>query len=143
MTNAPLVDTPPQNTGPSAATKLSESAPPPVASKLWKGHAYPLGATWTGDGVNFALFSQHATGVVLCLFDDLDQPEVEQIRLTERSEFVWHCFLPDLKPGQLYAFRVEGPWAPANGHRFNRNKVVLDPYALAVAGQVRWGDEMF
>ena len=81
--------------------------------------------------------------MLLCLFDDLEQPEIEQIRLTERSEFVWHCFIPDLRPGQLYAFRVEGPWEPTNGHRFNRNKVVLDPYALAVAGRVRWGDEMF
>lgn len=112
-------------------------------TKLWKGHYYPLGATWTGTGVNFALFSEHATGVELCLFDDLGQQETSRFRLTERSDFVWHCFLPELQPGQLYGYRVEGPYEPEKGHRFNSNKLLLDPYAKAIAGEVQWADEMF
>jgi isoamylase len=109
----------------------------------WKGHGYPLGATWTGEGVNFALFSQHATGVELCLFNALGEPEAQRIRLRERSDYVWHCFVPELLPGQLYAYRIEGPYDPPAGHRFNANKLVLDPYAKAIAGKVQWGDEMF
>jgi len=111
--------------------------------KLWKGHYYPLGATWTGEGVNFALFSEHATGVELCLFDALNAPETTRIRLTERSEHVWHGFLPEVRPGQLYGYRVEGPYEPLKGHRFNAHKVLMDPYARAIAGQVQWADEMF
>ena len=91
------------------------------AVRLWKGYCYPLGATWTGDGVNFALFSQHATGVELCLFDDSDEPEVARVRLTEYTDQVWHGFLPDVRPGQLYGYRVEGPYAPEKGHLFNPN----------------------
>jgi glycogen operon protein len=111
--------------------------------RLWRGHYYPLGATWTGDGVNFALFSENATGVELCLFDGLDAPEVARIPLRDRMDHVWYGFVPGLKPGQLYGYRVEGPFDPARGHRFNPNKVLLDPYAKAVAGTVRWSDEMF
>ena len=95
--------------------------------QLWKGHAYPLGATWTGDGVNFALFSENATGVELCLFDRLGARETERIRFTERANFVWHGFIPGMRPGQLYGYRVYGPYEPARGHRFNPNKVLLDP----------------
>ncbi len=113
------------------------------APRIWRGHCYPLGATWTGKGVNFALFSENATGVDLCLFDALDAPEVARIPLRERDDHVWHGFLPDLKPGQLYGYRVHGPYEPARGHRFNPNKVLIDPYAKAIAGDVRWCDEMF
>jgi len=113
------------------------------AVRLWKGYCYPLGATWTGDGVNFALFSQHATGVELCLFDDSDEPEVARVRLTEYTDQVWHGFLPDVRPGQLYGYRVEGPYAPEKGHRFNPNKLLLDPYAKAVCGSPERWDEMF
>jgi isoamylase len=102
-----------------------------------------LGATWNGEGVNFALFSQHATGVELCLFNALGEPESQRIRLRERSDYVWHCFVPELMPGQLYGYRVEGPYDPGAGHRFNANKLLLDPYALAIAGRIHWGDEMF
>ena len=112
-------------------------------AKVWKGHYAPLGATWTGKGVNFALFSEHATGVELCLFDGLDQPESARVRLVERSDHVWHAFLPEVRPGQLYGYRVEGPYEPARGHRFNPNKLLLDPYARAIAGEVKWSDEMF
>ncbi len=110
---------------------------------LWRGHYYPLGATWTGEGVNFALFSENATGVELCLFDRVDQPETTRIRLRERHDHVWHGYVAGLQPGQLYGYRVEGPYEPARGHRFNSNKVLLDPYAKAIAGRVRWADEMF
>jgi glycogen operon protein len=102
-----------------------------------------LGATWTGTGVNFSLFSENATGVELCLFDELGAPEVARIRLTERTDQVWHCFLPEARPGQLYGYRVEGPYEPFRGHRFNPNKLLIDPYAKAVAGELQWGDEMF
>jgi len=113
-------------------------------SKVWKGHSYPLGSTWLGDGVNFALFSENATGVELCLYDSDDpSKETERIRITENSDRVWHVFLPEIRPGQLYGFRVEGPYDPNNGHRFNPAKLLLDPYAKAIAGRVDWRDEIF
>ncbi len=114
-----------------------------TAFKLWKGYSYPLGATWTGSGVNFTLFSENATGVELCLFDESDGSETARIRLTERTGYVWHGFLPEARPGQLYGYRVEGPYEPKSGHRFNPNKLLLDPYAKAVCGSPRWLDEMF
>jgi isoamylase len=112
-------------------------------TKVWKGHYYPLGATWTGAGVNFALFSEHATGVELCFFDKPGEPEVTRVRLPERNEHVWHGFFPEVRPGQLYGYRVEGPYEPEKGHRFNPNKLLLDPYARAIAGEVQWANEMF
>ncbi|MEO6568775.1 MAG: glycogen debranching protein GlgX [Opitutaceae bacterium] len=112
-------------------------------TQFWKGHPYPLGATWAGNGVNFTLFSQHATGVELCLFDDLNAPETIRIRLRERTDDIWHIFLPEIKKGQLYGYRVHGPYEPAAGHRFNPHKLLLDPYAKAIAGELTWGDDMF
>jgi isoamylase len=112
--------------------------------KTWPGSPYPLGATWLGNGVNFALFSGQATAVELCLFDNLEASE-ENIRvpITERTDKVWHVFLPDARPGQIYGFRVAGPYEPERGLRFNSSKLLLDPYAKAIAGDVRWSDEMF
>jgi isoamylase len=112
--------------------------------KAWLGYPYPLGATWMGNGVNFALFSETAASVELCLFDNLDAAE-ENIRIpvTEHTDQVWHVFLPDVRPGQLYGFRVAGPYDPERGLRFNSSKLLLDPYAKAIAGQVSWADEMF
>ena len=112
--------------------------------KIWLGYPYPLGATWLGNGVNFALFSEAATSVDLCLFDNLDAPQ-ENIRIpmTEQTDQVWHVFLPDARPGQLYGFRVYGPYDPARGMRFNSSKLLIDPYAKAIVGQVKWADEMF
>jgi glycogen operon protein len=111
---------------------------------VWPGDPYPLGATWTGVGVNFALFSEHAERVELCLFDSPEATtESARIELTEQRDMVWHGFLPDARPNQLYGYRVYGPHDPAGGHRFNPNKVVMDPYAKAVARTVRWSDEMF
>ena len=112
--------------------------------QVWPGEPYPLGATWTGKGVNFALYSANATGVDLCLFEatDTDREDV-RIRLREVTDHVWHVFLPDAGPGQLYGYRVYGAYDPAAGHRFNASKVVIDPYAKAIAGKVLWGPEMF
>jgi isoamylase len=112
--------------------------------RVWTGTAYPLGATWTGDGVNFALYSENATGVDLCLFEEPDtEQESIRIRMTERTDHVWHVFLPDITFGQLYGYRVYGPYAPSDGHRFNASKVMIDPYAKAIAGKILWGPEMF
>src|SRR5689334_14620454 len=121
------------------------SSPPPQFRELprWRGHFSPLGATWTGHGVNFALFSEHATGVELCLFDRLGEPETARVRFKARANHVWHGFLPDVRPGQLYGYRVHGPYEPNRGHRFNPHKVLLDPYAKAIAGRVDWSNEMF
>jgi glycogen operon protein len=111
----------------------------------WPGTPYPLGATWDGLGVNFALFSAHATRVELCLFDSPDATrESRRVALPEQTAMVWHGYLPDVRPGQLYGYRVYGPYAPENGHRFNPQKIVLDPYAKAIGRKVRWGNfEMF
>ncbi len=112
--------------------------------RVWPGRPSPLGATYDGHGVNFAVFSEHATRVELCLFDSISsQRESHCIPLTEQTDIVWHGYLPDVKPGQLYGYRVHGPYAPAHGHRFNANKIVLDPYAKAIGRDIRWSDKMF
>jgi isoamylase len=113
-------------------------------SKIWLGHPYPLGATWDGEGVNFAIFSEHATKIELCLFDSAkDKKESRRIVLPERTNMVWHAYVPGLKPGQLYGYRVYGPYEPENGHRFNHNKILLDPYAKAIGRDLKWAHEMF
>jgi glycogen operon protein len=103
-----------------------------------------LGATWDGVGVNFAIFSEHATRVELCLFDSLDA-EVESVTipLAEHTDMVWHGYLPDVRPGQLYGYRVHGPYKPLDGHRFNPNKLVMDPYAKVIGRTVEWNDALF
>jgi len=105
------------------------------------GHSSPLGATWDGSGVNFALFSENGTGVELCLFGDGD--EEVRVPVTERTDQVWHVYLPEIRPGQRYGYRVHGPYDPAAGHRFNPAKLLLDPYAKALDGTVRWSDALF
>jgi isoamylase len=112
-------------------------------SRLREGLPFPLGATWTGLGVNFVLFSAHASKVELCLFDDAGAREVERIDLPEYTDEVWHGFLPDARPGTVYGYRVHGPYEPAHGHRFNPNKLVLDPYAKAVVGELTWDPSLF
>jgi isoamylase len=112
--------------------------------RVWPGRPYPLGATWDGLGVNFALFSEHATAVELCLFDSKDDArEAERVRMPEQHRPRLARLPPDVQPGQVYGYRVHGPWDPASGHRFNPAKVLLDPYAKAVARTVEWSDEMF
>ncbi|HEU4892565.1 MAG TPA: hypothetical protein VFT47_13505, partial [Vicinamibacterales bacterium] len=117
---------------------------PTTHLRVWPGAPYPLGATWDGVGVNFAIFSEHATKVELCLFDSPDaELESLTIPLSEQTDMVWHGYLPDVHPGQLYGYRVHGPFAPHFGYRFNPNKLVLDPYAKVIGRAVRWHDSLF
>ena len=112
--------------------------------RVWPGTSYPLGATWDGRGVNFALFSENAERVELCLFPSVEATaESVRVELYERTDEVWHGYLPDVRPGQLYGYRVHGPYAPHEGHRFNAQKVLLDPYAKCVARPVKWDKAMF
>jgi isoamylase len=112
--------------------------------RVWPGQPYPLGATWTGLGVNFAIFSAHATRVELCLFDSPEATAPSAcVPLPEQTNMVWHGYLPDVRPGQLYGFRVDGPYDPSNGHRFNPHKVVIDPYAKSVGRPIQWDDANF
>lgn len=111
--------------------------------RVLPGSPVPLGANWDGSGTNFALFSAHATKVELCLFEESGRRELARITLPEYTHEVWHGRLPDVRPGQLYGYRVHGPYAPEAGHRFNPNKLLLDPYALEVRGELRWHDAAF
>ncbi|MHA7839350.1 MAG: glycogen debranching enzyme, partial [bacterium] len=110
--------------------------------KVWPGKPYPLGAVWDGQGTNFSLFSEAAERVQLCLFDDSGEEE-DRIELPVRDAFCWHGFLPDVGPGRRYGFRVEGPWAPEEGHRCDASKLLLDPYAKAIEGRVDWDEAVF
>ena len=110
--------------------------------RIWPGLPYPLGATWDGQGTNFALFSAHAEKVELCLFDDSGKEEI-RIPLPEYTHEIWHGYLPDIGPGRLYGYRVHGPYAPDAGHRFNANKLLLDPYARRLRGSLTWHDALF
>ena len=123
-----------------------------MTRRVWPGKPYPLGATVVGDGVNFALFSAHAERVDLCLFSADGQRELERVRLPEHTDQIWHAHLPGVSAGQLYGYRVYGPYAPEQGHRFNHHKLLLDPYAKKLTGELRWdhanfgytiGDERF
>ena len=107
------------------------------------GLPYPLGATWDGKGVNFALFSAHAERVELCIFDARGRRELHRIALPEYTDEVWHGYLTEARPGLLYGYRVYGPYDPHNGHRFNGHKLLVDPYAKALAGTIRWSDAHF
>ena len=112
--------------------------------RIWPGHPYPLGATWDGEGVNFALFSENATAVELCLFDEPDaNKETHRIRIEECTDHVWHIYLPEVRPGQRYGYRVHGPYEPEEGHRFNPAKLLFDPYAKAIAGTIDWSNALY
>ena len=112
--------------------------------KVWPGRPYPLGATWDGEGVNFSLFSENATSVELCLFDGPDaSKESHRIRMEERTNQTWHVYLPEGRPGLHYGFRVDGPYDPQAGHRFNPAKLLIDPYAKSIADTIRLSDRMF
>ncbi|MGB3911309.1 MAG: glycogen debranching protein GlgX [Pseudolysinimonas sp.] len=112
-----------------------------AAPQSWPGSAYPLGATFDGNGTNFALFSENAERVELCLIDDRGRET--RVELTEVDAYVWHAYLPGVQPGQRYGYRVHGPWDPAAGLRFNPAKLLLDPYAKATVGDIRWGQSLF
>jgi glycogen operon protein len=114
-----------------------------VSERVLSGLSHPLGATWDGSGVNFALYSANATRVELCLFDRHGRREVDRIPLPEQTHEVWHGYLPDIRPGQLYGYRVHGPYDPGQGHRFNPNKLLIDPYAKSLYGDIRWHDACF
>ena len=109
-----------------------------MTPRAWPGQPYPLGATWDGQGGNFALFSQHATAAELCLFEKLDPTqEVARIPMRERTDQIFHCYLPDVRPGQLYGYRVHGPYDPQRGFRFNPAQLLIDPYAKAISGTIQ------
>ncbi len=110
----------------------------------YPGRPYPLGATWDGSGVNFALFSENAEAVELCIFEEpYGAPEIARVRIREQTNLVWHVYLPEARPGLMYGFRVFGPHDPASGNRFNPNKLLLDPYAKATTGRIAWSHAMF
>ncbi len=117
--------------------------PNPSQPIVWTGRPYPLGATWDGEGVNFALYSEHAEKVELCLFDISGKREILRVPLPDQTDMVWHGYLPEVRPGQLYGYRVSGPYAPEKGHRFNPHKLLLDPYGKQIRGSLRWNDSHF
>ncbi len=115
-----------------------------MSTITYPGSPYPLGATWNGEGVNFAVYAENATGVELCLFSSVtDATKSHRIKMTERTHTSWHIFLPEIRPGQLYGYRVYGLFDPKNGFRYNPNKLLIDPYAKAIAGTINWHDALF
>lgn len=112
-------------------------------ARITEGHPFPLGATWDGQGVNFAIFSSYATKVELCLFDSTGKTELERLELPEYTDEVWHGYLPNAEPGQVYGYRVYGPYDPQAGHRFNPNKLLIDPYAKQLVGELKWDEALF
>jgi glycogen operon protein len=123
--------------------KQPQPAPQAEPSRIREGLPFPLGATWDGLGVNFALFSANATKVELCLFDPATDEEIERIELPEYTDEIYHGYLPDAHPGLIYGYRVHGPYDPENGHRFNPNKLLIDPYAKQLVGQLKWSEALF
>ena len=112
--------------------------------EIWPGKPYPLGATFDGKGVNFAIFSENATAAHLCLFNSAkEEQEYACIQMKEQTDHVWHVYIPGLKPGQLYGYRIDGPYEPHEGMRFNPHKLLIDPYAKAINGRIEWSDAMF
>ena len=112
-------------------------------SRIMEGMPFPLGATWDGTGINFAIFSANATKIELCLFDETGTHELERIELPEYTDEIWHGYLPDAKAGQVYGYRVHGPYDPVAGHRFNPNKLLIDPYAKQLVGNLKWDESLF
>ncbi|HEX9434932.1 MAG TPA: glycogen debranching protein GlgX [Burkholderiales bacterium] len=119
------------------------NAPEVKLTAIKEGLPYPKGATWDGKGVNFAVFSANATKVEVCLFDQAGEKEAARIELPEYRDEIWHGYVPDIRPGTFYGFRVHGPYKPDEGHRFNPNKLLLDPYARATIGELKWDPAVF
>src|ERR1700744_2233479 len=114
-----------------------------LPTKLDAGRPYPLGSSWDGLGINFAVFSANAEKIELCLFDEGGRPKIARLPLPEYDEEIWHGYLPHADPGLVYGYRAYGPYDPGQGHRFNPAKLLLDPYAKSVIGGVRWTDAVF
>ena len=114
-----------------------------LVTSVWPGDPNPRGATWDGEGVNFALFSAHAEKVELCLFDPSGRHELQRVDVRERTDDTWHCYLPEARPGFMYGYRVHGPYKPEQGHRFNPHKLLLEPYARHISGSIKWSDAHF
>ncbi|MCC7327646.1 MAG: glycogen debranching protein GlgX [Burkholderiales bacterium] len=112
-------------------------------NEVWPGRSLQRGALWDGEGVNFALFSEHAEKVELCVFDPTGRRELQRVELVERTDQVFHCYLPEARPGMLYGYRVHGPYRPEQGQRFNAHKLLLDPYARNIVGSLRWSDALY
>ena len=126
------------------APEAPEAPNAPSAVRLPRGSPYPQGATWLGDGVNFSIFSDDGVKVQLCLFDHPDAAKPSRcVEFTDQTNHIWHAFLPDVRPGQLYGYRIHGPYEPEQGHRFNPAKLLIDPYAKAITGSFKMGPEMF
>ncbi len=134
---------------PTSSRRRSVAGPGPSPEErqrigaVWPGNPYPRGATWDGEGVNFSLFSANADKVELCLFDPAGRREVQRIELRERTDEVWHCYLPEARPGLLYGYRVHGPYRPEQGQRFNPSKLLIEPYAKRLEGALAWSDAHF
>ena len=124
------------NTDPEWGSTLSITA-------VWPGQPYPRGATWDGEGVNFSIFSGRADKVELCIFDSNGKHELQRIELRERTDEIWHCYLPEARPGLLYGYRIHGPYDPEKGDRFNPHKLLIEPYAKHLQGQLMWSDSHF
>jgi len=124
-------------------TKTSKTTDTPLITAAWPGQAYPRGATWDGEGVNFSLFSGNSEKVELCIFDDTGRHEVQRISVRERTDGNWHTYLPEARPGLLYGYRVYGPYDPERGHRFNPHKLLIEPYAKHLQGPLVWSDAHF
>ena len=134
--------TPLAETGKALSRKTSTTKEMNTAT--YPGQPFPLGATWDGEGVNFAIYAENAVGVDLCLFNKAeDETESVKIRIKERSHHVWHVYIPGMMPGQLYGYRVFGDYIPEDGQRFNPHKLLLDPYAKAIAGTIIWDDAIY
>ncbi|WP_296246258.1 glycogen debranching protein GlgX [Pseudomonas sp. UBA4194] len=127
----------------SRQAKKPTALEPTEPSRIREGLPFPLGATWDGLGVNFALFSANATKVELCIFDASGEQEIERIELPEYTDEIYHGYLPDAHPGLIYGYRVYGPYDPENGHRFNHNKLLIDPYAKQLVGELKWSEALF
>jgi glycogen operon protein len=123
-------------------SRQSSTHKPPITA-VWPGEPHPLGATWDGAGVNFALFSAHAEKVELCIFDYSGRRELQRVQIESRTDGIWHCYLPQAGPGVLYGYRIHGRYLPEEGHRFNPHKLLIDPYAKALVGEIRWSDAHF
>jgi glycogen operon protein len=114
-----------------------------MKSRIREGSATPRGASWDGKGTNFSVFSAHATKIEVCIFAADGKTETERIPLPEYTDQIWHGYVPDVAPGTMYGYRAHGPYDPQNGHRFNPNKLLLDPYACGHSGELEWNPALF